>query len=230
MGLCLLMVFLLGLGGLGTLGFVLKKKMTLSSHCVHSVLMLQKDLRRPLTRLLALNKQASSLRLREKKARFQLKAALATGVPPVIAAAKARLLLITAKQLVLRAKQESLLMEARLRREQFHHLVLKNSAKAERHTGFPGESSGLAVQARPPTSLSPDYEPTADFRERQGQTYFITQKFSLPALGFEAFFPWEDPLRIKESCSATLQRKGDRQWMPVLKTVKVSWRFLYGSL
>ncbi len=223
----LVLIFTL-IGSFGVLSYVIKKKMTLSSHCVFQVLKLQKELAKPLTSLMKLNPQATRLRAQEALAKAQLAAAIATGTPPAIAAARARLLTVQQRQLVLKAKQELLLIEARVRREGFHNYWLPRTSRVKRKTRFPGQSPSLAVQPKPLGSRSPSYEPTSDFSKSQAQSYTIHQAVIVP--GFQ-IFTWaldSKDLSISYHCSATLKKQGERKWIPILKEDKESWRSFYG--
>lgn len=227
-GVSFIIILLSLVGALTTLGFILKKRMILSSHCVHSVLKLQKDLARPLDRLLKLNKPATKLRIKSKIAKARLAAALGTGNPPAIALARAQLLVIQKKQLILKGRQQALLMEARVRREQFH-LLHSGKDVVDRQSRFPGETSDLAVKPLPPGSLSPSYQLSANFFEEQGQSYRIKQRLRLPLIGFVRFITDQKDIHLQTSCSASLRKKGIDRWTPILKKVKAQWRLSYGS-
>lgn len=227
MGLGLLLILLMMSGALVTIGFIAHKKMTLSSHCVHSVLTLQKGLKKPLEKLLKMNKKANALRVKRKIALARLAAATASGIVPAIAAAKAQLFFITQKQLLFKAKQQLLFFEARTLREKFKYKSL--SPNISRQVNFAGESGDLALTPHPPSSLSPSYRPTDNFLENQGQSYALNHQLFLPQLSLIKFFTDTKPWSIKAKCSASLKPKGVNQWLPTLKKVKESWRLSYGS-
>lgn len=148
LGLSFIFLVLGGLLILFQTGQGLKEKFRLSSECVHKVLHLQNQLSKPLERLLALNPQASRLRLR----RLLAEAKIAAGIP----AGVAELAIITQQQLMLATRQKTLLMQAQILRQEFLPHV--------------GESRSLAVHPTPPTSLTPNYELVSNFSEVQGQT------------------------------------------------------------
>lgn len=215
-------------GALTTLGFVLKKRMTLSSHCVHSVLKLQKDLARPLDRLLKLNKPAAKLRLQRKLAQARLAAAIAIANPPAIAAAKAHLLIITQRQILLRTRQHALLLEAKVRRQQFK-LMSYGKNSVESHRQFSGESLALAVIPKPFHSLSPSYNLSPDFEKAQAQSYRLKQTIEVPLIGIMGRMTKQNQISLSTACSASLTKKGDGKWLPILKKVKAQWRSSYAS-
>lgn len=225
MGLMLLSVFLCLIAALTTLGFVLKHRMALSSHCVHSALQLQQNLSRPLEKLFKLNKKATYLRGKRHQDQIRLAAAVLAGNPIAAAAARAQLLITTQRQMALRAQQEVLLLEAKWMRQRFKQNFIPG---AQRKTEFLGETQGLAVYANPPASLSPSYLPSQPFEERQSQTYAVRRRLSLPYLPLTKFVSKSNSLSFHFICRSSLRRKGGR-WIPILKKVNLPWRSSYGS-
>lgn len=226
-GALLIVVLLILSAALLSLAHLTRKKMALSSHCVHSVLKLQHQLKKPLSQLLRMNPQATRLRAQKLAAEVRMSSALLTGVAPVIAAAKAHLIFVTQKQIAFKARQQLILLEARTRREQFKILNLrKNIFRRTRHLG---ESNDLAVTPSPLGSLSPNYEVSPNFRENQGQTYELRNKIYLPLMGFMRLLTDRHEIEIHTLCSASLKQKGNLTWTPILKEAKASWRSSYGS-
>lgn len=227
MGMGLLLLLLLMSGAVVSIGLIAHKKMRLSSHCVHSVLTLQKELKRPLSKLLKMNKKAKALRFQRKVALARLAAATASGIVPAIAAAKAQLFLVTKKQLIFKGKQQLLFFEALALREKFKYKPISSNISRKVH--FKHESSSLALAPYPPLSLSPSYKTVNDFFENQGQSYAIKHELSVPRLSLFKFLTKTGHWIIKTQCSASLKRNGVNQWVPSLKKVKESWRSSYGS-
>ena len=70
--------------GVGAMGHILKEKMKLSSHCVHRVLRLQNDLKKPLVQILKLNPRAKRLRVQQAQTQKRLARAVATAVATLL--------------------------------------------------------------------------------------------------------------------------------------------------
>lgn len=215
--------------GVGAMGHVLKEKMKLSSHCVHRVLRLQNELKKPLVQILKLNPQAKRLRVQQAQTQKRLARAVATGNEAMAAVLTARLIWIANQQLLLRAKQEGYFLQAGLLRQEFHHQSIPGSRRIQKWTHYPDESKTLALTAYPPGSLSPSYKPSNNFSNLQKKTYKISKKISFGFLPQKFFSGGPKFLKLNRTCTATLKQKGELRWTPILKKDKASWRFSYGS-
>ncbi|HAG90530.1 MAG TPA: hypothetical protein DCL41_01585 [Bdellovibrionales bacterium] len=215
--------------GVGAMGHILKEKMKLSSHCVHRVLRLQNDLKKPLVQILKLNPRAKRLRVQQAQTQKRLARAVATGNEALAAVLTARLIWIANQQLLLRAKQEGLFLQAGLLRQEFHHQSIPGSRQVQKWTHYPDESKTLALTAYPPGSLSPSYKPSMNFSNLQKKSYKISKQISFGFLPERFFSGLPKFLKLNRSCTATLKKQGEFRWTPILKKDKASWRFSYGS-
>lgn len=170
--LALLPLLLALMFGLGTSLYIIKKKSLAQSLCLRSGIQLQAELKRKLERLFELNPKANRLEARRVRAEKAFRAAVASGIPHLIAAAKANKTAILIEQTQLKAKQLSLLEEAiatRVTHQQRLRLHLQkikvNDLKST------SQSLGLAVYPVPPFALTPEYEPTDGFAIAQQQQY-----------------------------------------------------------
>ncbi len=198
----------------GTLS-ALKAKSLAQSICIQEASRLQKNLQRPLTQLLRLNRKATSLRQQRLAADRGVQAAVATGNPKVIAAAKAIQTAVIVMQMALRTQQQALLLEANSRRRLGHN----NFRVRARRLGATEISSptfypeALAVQPSPPGSLSPNYEKVFDFSRRQQQLY----RFRLDLLKDMPFRLTQRSVQQMTECSVTLKGENPRWDIQILK-------------
>ena len=181
---------------------VLRKKSLAQSHCVQQASLLQRDLKANLESLLKLNPRARALRRQREVADRALKAAIQSKVPAAIAAATAAWTAVYLQQVELRGQQEQLLRQAEIRREvgqrqlreKIYPLRARNMIAKKMYW------RSLAVEAVPPTSLTPDYVPLPAFPNLQQQKY----RFDVPL----------DPLgKIvqKTECSVSITGK-EKAW------------------
>lgn len=174
------------------------------SHCVRSAVQLQSRLKPTLDKLLRLNPRATSLRAQRTAADNAVTAAVASGYPPAIAAAKAIQVAVVLQQVALRAKQEALFLEANADRQMAENDLrsvigrkLGTSVVARRFYW-----RALAVEARPPAALTPDYRPVPLFHILQQQRF----EFALPLRG----------VTHAVACSATLQGRENAWRLKIL--------------
>ena len=105
-------IFLAMATALSLAGFALDSRSRAARICFSTVIELQRQLRERLRRLEKLNTPAKRLRIQRVAAQAKLRAALASGLAPAIAAAQAEILFITRAQAQLRREQSSILSDA----------------------------------------------------------------------------------------------------------------------
>jgi hypothetical protein len=197
---------------LGTCLYVLKKRTLAQSLCVHRVVSLQNDLSVPLEKLVRLNPLARSLRAQKLAADARLAAALASGNPGLIAAARALQKAVLLAQMALQKKQLGLLSEARELRVDSRLRLMREvrplkSSPLSSHSPFP---LALAVRPLPPGNLTPDYETVPAFELAQSEVYDFTVDLTPPFA--DNFSPLD--FRQLTHCSATLSEVQEEKWRP----------------
>ncbi len=204
--------------------YVFKHKLRAQSLCVKEALLLQRDLQKTLTELTRLNPQATRLRAQRAKAdRAVLKAAMAAN-PYALAAAKAVQTAVIAAQLALKAQQIKLLAQARIQRLD-HHRAL--AGEVDRLAAGRVQSKTfywrpLAVEPKPPISLTPDYKMVAGFENSQQHQFSFDVILTPPFLLFEAkYFEFKQ----KTLCSVTLEAK-EGAWRPQIVAASALSRLL----
>lgn len=210
--LLLLLPLALGLAAaFGAAVHVLRTKSLAQSLCVREAAATQEELAVSLRELIALNPTARRLRRERERAERHWRAALATEVPPLIAAARAELAAVTLAQLRLRQKQSGLLREAETIRSN-HTREL--AARLRRLTVSPLQAPmrfnrALAVTPVPPASLTPDYLPAPGFEFAQQQRFLFRVDLSPP-------WPLETvngaDVRQAVECSVSLRNEGGKKW------------------
>lgn len=153
---------------------IFKRKALGQSLCIQAAVKTQNELRDTLRELLRLNPQAEQLRLEREIADNALRAAQSSGYPPAIAIAQANQLQVIARQsyhhlvrqwrLIRKAERQRRSGERELRQS----LADKNISRFKSRRYYP---LGLAVYPTPAESLSPNYEPVANFKFFQQQRY-----------------------------------------------------------
>lgn len=215
--------------------FTLRTHSGLLHECRTTLLKTENDRLARLHALIRLNPSAQRLRAARTKADAALKAAQTTGVPHLIATAKATQSAVIARQITFRARQLRLLtrsrtetqlaltrLQARLpnRLRNEAHLMDRSDANGSPLLSKPSlEWRPLAVQATPSDSLTPDYKPHPNFENAQTMrvswTFFPTRL--LPAwLGLTTF----TSLPLHASCATTAEPKGKSTWRARLQADK----------
>ncbi|MCM2281909.1 MAG: hypothetical protein NDI61_08700 [Bdellovibrionaceae bacterium] len=182
--------------------------------------------------LVRLNPAARRLRRQRAKTAAARKAARASGIPHVVAAAEAAHVLVLAQQTALRAKQLSLLRQAhsetgfalarlsvRLREQIRRDAHLAGADTIPRVPRPSVEWNSLAVRPEPVTDPIPDYFPVANFEHRQTiRVRWRTQPAQhLPDwLGFESL----RRQTLHAQCASTAERKGKNTWRARLQMDK----------
>lgn len=193
---------------------VLKRKSLAQAICIQSASRLQENLRSPLEKLLHMNTQATALRTQRTIADDALAAAVSSGVPYAIAAAKAVQLGVILAQTAFRARQWALLTEAeRIRSEGQRELRSRASRLPASGIQTPTYFfRALAVEPKPITSLTPNYKPVPLFeRAQQTRLRFRVNLLNLfPELGEGLDF-----IQTTE-CSVTLQERDERWQIHIL--------------
>lgn len=189
--------------------YALKRKSLAQSICVQQAARLQEDLKSPLRKLLSMNRRAEFLRGKRQTADNNLRAANASGYPPAIAAAQAAQLAVILEQTEFHLRQLALLAEANrirsVRGREIHERAARvHAIDVVSRTYFP---QALAVEAKPPYDLSPNYETVPGFELAQQQRF----QYRLDVLDL---FPRSrkvvTDLIQKIDCSVTLvERSGD---------------------
>ena len=187
--------------------YVFKRKLRAQSQCVKEALSLQQNLGKTLDSLLRLNPRATRLRSQRDQADRALIEAMSTAFPPAVVAAKAVRTGVILQQLALQAQQLQLLTQAKLQRDS-HHRTLSLDVRGL--AASPVNSKAfylrpLAVDPTPATSLSPDYETVADFKNSQRHEFNFNVDLSPPFSNFK--------FKQETFCSVTLTGK-EGSWRP----------------
>lgn len=170
-----------------------------------------------LKNLLALNPSAEILRASRKSAELAERAAIGT---PAFPAAQARLLQVIGEQMTLRKEQQLLISKARLISRSAPQLALGKVRQAvdgnqilyggEEASSIQGNTVAgkFDVIAEPLDSPTPNYRPSANFRDRQEMR--VAWRFDLaPFLPqwIRTYVPLLN-LTARADCSSTLEREG----------------------
>lgn len=197
--------------------WAIKRKTAAQAFCVRAGVRMQTELKTALEALLRLNPQATLLRARRLAADRAYQSALASGLPPAIAATKAVRLAVILRQIAFRSRQEALLAHAEVERRrfdlEFRRDVLRRSAgRVESRGSFP---RALAVNPVPKTSLTPDYKPVADFTRFQQHLFRFKMDFK----------PLMDTRQTSE-CRVSLEEKR-KEWRVKILTASAAsnWRW-----
>ena len=188
--------------------YALKRKSLAQSLCIHQATRTQQDLKSPLDKLIKLNTKATSLRNRRLIADANLISAQATGYPPAILAAKAQQTAVILQQYALRARQLALLADAEGIRVQANRDIRQ---KIERFpaTQIRTESfyfRPLAVEPKPPTDLSPNYETVPAFTTFQQHRF----RYQIDLLqGMPSVLAISVNSLQKIECAVSLEEQGD---------------------
>jgi hypothetical protein len=216
----LLPLLLIFLFGFISLALVLRNYTIATASCRQEAWETQRALGRNLESLQRLNPRATQLRMERRLAEMNAKTASVSLIPPAIAAAQARLALVIAQQMVHRALQQKILLEAIVTRAKGHS-ALPWRARRVHSQMRPSvdQVAGLAVRADPEGDLTPDYVTRNNFKRAQT----IQLKWSANLL---AQFPdwllknqFFSTQRFAGECAATLKQEG-LQWLPTLTAVR----------
>lgn len=189
--------------------YFLKRKALAQAHCVQQASVLQTELKGTLDKLLRLNPRAKALRAQREAADSALKAALSSANPYAIAAAQAYWAAVVLQQLALRTQQQALLSQATQQRHSGHR-QLRERLQLMRVSGVDSRKyywRALAVEARPPASLTPDYDPLPMFETFQQHRFRFQVDLRPP---FARILPSLNLRQIAE-CSVTLKGR-EKQW------------------
>lgn len=202
----------------------------LQHECRTSVLNSERTIAQQLRKLMALNPQASALRLERTLAETQLKAALAAAQPAAIAAAEAYVSIIKARQTLMAIEQKKLIAHARLETLQAPRLsrtavknALVNEARENRVT-VPDTSSHLRpgffdIIATPKNDLTPNYNPSTSFSAKQ--TVDVDVKIEVCSLlpeWLRKLLPTRG-LTVNTHCQATIENQ-ENQWTETLSAAR----------
>jgi hypothetical protein len=178
--------------GIGWAYRLVQKEDRAFSICLAKVWHAQNDQKKILEKLLRLNAQVAKLRAARTQAQIRLAAAVASGAPPAIAAAKAHLSYVNAQLLVLHNRQQVLLANANIVARNFN--TVTKFAIAQRTTAqhIAIDEMSLAVVASPPNEIAPFYSVREPF-----------------ALAQRAGAKWKIK-NLRGSCHATLDKRGGR--------------------
>ena len=187
--------------------YVFKRKLRAQAMCVKEGLLLQRDLQKTLKALVQLNPQATRLRMQRTNADRAVLNAIASANPYALAAAKAAQTAVILAQIALKAQQMKLLAQAGLQRQD-HHRAL--SVEVRRMPAAAVQSKTfylrpLAVEPKPPTSLTPDYKMVPTFETSQQHQFSFDVILSPPFLNLD--------FKQKTLCSVTLNGK-ENSWLP----------------
>ncbi len=195
-----------------TVVWVLKRRSLAQSLCVSHSVRMQDDLGDRLQELLRLNPKATKLRAQRQAADREVDAANASGIVPLIVAARAHQAYVILSQVSLRTQQQTILnqaeAQARQHEAQLRHGLARIGVHAvQANRFFP---LALAVRPTPITSISPNFEPVRPFTFLQKRSF----AFALPlGSALNKVFPnsrdsfWRQPM----GCSASLADQ-EEQW------------------
>ncbi len=192
--------------------YILKRKSLAQSHCVQQASQLQQELAGTLDQLLRLNPRAKILRTQRAAADRAVKVALASGNPYALAAAKAYWAAVVLQQIALRTQQQALLAQAD-RQRHFGHRRLRERLRTLRVASLDSRRyywRALAVEARPPASLTPDYETLPFFQLLQQHRFRFQSDLRPPFAGVNTLNK-DIALKQTTECSVTLKGK-QKQW------------------
>lgn len=141
----------------------------MNHECQRLVLDHQNDLRKILTKLMALNPKAQKLIIQKKAAQVALVAAIATKNPVAISTAKKRLNAVIAKQKLLKTEQKLLMSFAKAEAQKFKWKVRKliNYSRIQTHKSSSLYSYPLALRPVPKSEIAPRYLPVENFEQKQ---------------------------------------------------------------
>jgi hypothetical protein len=176
-----------------------------------------------MNQIVKMNKPAQALRRKREAAESRLADAIASGLPPAIATAKAELLAVISEQDSFALKQKAVLVSAVEDRARAPGNLKSNKSDGVSQVLAHAFTPGLAVQATPLDSLTPDYIPRANFEKMQSEVFAYKQTlfthldaFLRGVLREQKNIHW-----LKNfSCSATLEQWED-EWRPVLRKVSL---------
>lgn len=203
--------------------FLLKADAVARHICRAEVLKAQKSAAESLNALLNLNKEALALRIRRKAA----EAMVASGQPHGIAALQT----ITIQQMAFGKAQRALVLKGKQTSHLAPNLILLRIKSALTKTAamFGANNfiiDGQSISAKfdlvtiPPLSLTPNYDPSILFREKQEMR--LTWRFKVFSIMPSWLVKYLGPnnLTLKGDCAGTLE-KGVK-WEPRLKMTKLS--------
>lgn len=203
------------------MALVLRNHSFLNSSCRRAVYETQSALSLSLKKLLKLNPRATRLRTQRRIAEQEVKAARASKLPPLIAAAEAHRLSVIAQQWELRFEQNLILNKAREERRWVSTWLHQSLAR------FPASSvrlsqkvSGLAVHPEPFLDASPDYKVDEPFSEKQIQILEFKSDLLTNKLPKMILSGLEEKLVTGVKCAATLKKEG-AQWQPALAAARL---------
>jgi hypothetical protein len=208
------------LTGLALFALALKNKTVVSAECRAAVWQAQKEMAGQLTLLLKLNPKARHLRWQRRAAEAELKTAVATFQPELIAAARAQISLVTLQQLNLRAEQQRLLAAAGAER-------LRSGRTLSAKLHLQGASVGrvqsqvatLAVRPVPPRDLTPDFIPEDGFAEKQKLRIHLKGRLLYGAPDWLLAGGKLPSLQFDGRCAATLQEE-EAKWRAKITAAK----------
>lgn len=217
----LLPLIITTLWGLGTMSFVIKNAKQAEIACEKVAVSAQKKNLIHLKKILSLNPQATSLRQARALAKSQLAAALASGHPLAIVAAKAKLKAVTQAQTLLRAKQQAILTNSQWVTKSSTPTFLNQARGAGVTQAQLTERprTGLALRATPKTSLTPNHEVPNDFARHQKISLSWKQDLFFGAPSWLTQWFGKHAYRRK-TCSATLNQKEGLRWDVSLSEAK----------
>jgi hypothetical protein len=183
---------------LGALSHFLTRHTEYSNQCVNVLMVLQDQLAEKLKQLMLKNKPALTLRKRERQAKTELLAAIATANAVKILNAEQKLIKIQLKQVKLSIEQKNILAES---------LALSAKAKINLKSKMHGQKikpllpTGLAVEPDIFNDIAPAYILKKDFSNEQmssAQYEFVSAQF--------------ENLRrtYKFSCAATIEKRANQ--------------------
>lgn len=189
--------------------YFLKRKSLAQAHCIQQAAQMQNELKDTLDKLLRLNPRAKALRAQREAADSALKTAVSSANPYAIAAAQAYWTAVVLQQTALRAQQQALLTRAEGQRQSGHRR-LRERLRPLRVSSVDSRSyywRALAVEAHPPASLTPDYDPLPLFAYMQQHRFRFQVDLRPPfADGLRGL-----DLRQTTECSVTLKGE-EKKW------------------
>jgi hypothetical protein len=191
--------------------YIYRRKSLGQSICIQQAARMQNDLKTPLKKLLHMNPHAFTLRAQRAQADANVASATASAYPPAIAAAEAQQAAVIAQQTEFHGEQLALLMDAqRIRSEAETTLRMRAlSLQAQGVQSMAYYFRPLAVEPKPPSDLSPNYEAVPNFTELQQHRF----RYSIDLLsGFPGMGEVGIGARQTTECAVSLQSGEEDEW------------------
>lgn len=195
--------------------------------CRSALLASQEKIARDLRSLVALNPRAAILRAKRQAAESAV--AASSAYPVAAAAARARLAAVISQQMAFASKQRNLIFRSRIASAKspaealarvklaLYRSVGTGNPKLITSTDGDSAAASFELVANPPSSLTPDYQPSPAFEKKQEMR--VSWSISLNQFLPQWLSDWipAGGLRSGGKCSVTIEKEA-REWVP-----KITW-------